>query len=65
MYFWFSRHPRAEQRTQSSKVIAVHFAWAAKKRESVTAKHLFTGDRENVRRQSVIAALQGLLEFIR
>jgi nicotinamide-nucleotide amidase len=51
--------------TPEKPVGTVCIAWAAKKRESVTAKHLFTGDRENVRRQSVIAALQGLLEFIR
>jgi nicotinamide-nucleotide amidase len=51
--------------TPEKPVGTVCFAWAAKKRESVTVKHLFTGDRESVRRQSVITVLQGLLEFIR
>jgi nicotinamide-nucleotide amidase len=43
----------------------VCFAWAAKKRDTLSRKLVFTGDREAVRRQSVITALQGLLEFIR
>jgi nicotinamide-nucleotide amidase len=42
----------------------VCFAWAGKKRETRTAKHHFSGDRDAVRRQSVVVALQGLLEFL-
>jgi nicotinamide mononucleotide (NMN) deamidase PncC len=36
MHFWFSRHPRAEQRTQSSKVIAIHGDREAVRRQAVT-----------------------------
>ncbi len=43
----------------------VCFAWAGKKRETKSAKHHFTGDREAVRRQSVETALRGLLDYIR
>ncbi len=50
--------------TPEKPVGTVCFAWAAKKREPVTARHLFTGDRESVRRQSVTKALQGLLEYL-
>jgi nicotinamide-nucleotide amidase len=51
--------------TPEKPVGTVCFAWAGKKRDSNSAKHLFTGDREAVRRQAVVTALQGLLEFIR
>jgi len=43
----------------------VCFAWAGKKRETRTAKHHFSGDRDAVRRQSIAVALQGLVEFLR
>lgn len=43
----------------------VCFAWAGKKRETRTAKHHFSGDRDVVRRQSIAVALQGLIEFLR
>ena len=48
--------------TKEKPVGMVCFAWSRKGRvpESVTRR--FSGDRESVRRQSVIAALQGLLE---
>ena len=51
--------------TPEKPVGTVCFAWAGKKRDSNSAKHVFTGDREAVRRQAVVTALQGLLEFIR
>ena len=53
--------------TPEKPVGTVCIAWAGKKREAVgvSAEHLFTGDRESVRRQAVAAALQGVLDFIR
>jgi len=50
--------------TPEKPVGMVCFAWAGKKRDTNSAKHLFTGDRESVRRQSVAMALQGLLEYL-
>lgn len=50
--------------TPEKPVGTVCFAWAGKKRDTNSAKHLFTGDRESVRRQSVVMALQGLLEYL-
>ena len=50
--------------TPEKPVGTVCFAWAGKKRDTNSAKHLFTGDRESVRRQSVAMALQGLLEYL-
>ena len=51
--------------TPEKPVGTVCFAWAGKKRDTVSAKHLFTGDREGIRRQAVATALQGLLDFLR
>ena len=51
--------------TPEKPVGTVCFAWAGKKRDTVTARHFFGGDREGIRRQAVNAALQGLLEFLR
>ncbi len=51
--------------TPERPVGTVCFAWAGKKRDTKSAKHHFTGDRETVRRQSVATALQGLLDFLR
>jgi nicotinamide-nucleotide amidase len=42
----------------------VCFAWARKDRPVSTETHRFKGDRESVRRQSVIAALQGVLALL-
>lgn len=42
----------------------VCFAWAINSGAVSTATHRFNGDRESVRRQSVIAALQGVLELL-
>jgi nicotinamide-nucleotide amidase len=42
----------------------VCFAWAIKGGVVSGATHRFNGDRESVRRQSVIAALQGVLESL-
>ena len=50
--------------TPEKPVGTVCFAWAAKKRETQSRKHVFTGDREAVRRQAVVTALQGLLEYL-
>jgi len=51
--------------TPEKPVGTVCFAWAGKKRDTKTAKHHFGGDREGVRRQAVVTALQGLLDFLR
>jgi nicotinamide-nucleotide amidase len=40
----------------------VCFAWVRQKGQPEGATHRFAGDRESVRRQSVITALRGLLE---
>jgi nicotinamide-nucleotide amidase len=50
--------------TPEKPVGTVCFAWAGKKRDTVSAKRQFSGDREGVRRQAVAAALQGLLEYL-
>lgn len=51
--------------TPEKPVGTVCLAWAGRKRETKSAKHQFTGDREAVRRQAAATALQGLLDFIR
>ncbi len=51
--------------TPEKPVGTVCFAWAGKKRETKSAKLHLSGDREAVRRQSVVTALQGLLDFLR
>ena len=51
--------------TPEKPVGTVCFAWAGRKRDTVSAKHLFSGDREGIRRQAVATALQGLLDFLR
>ncbi|HYA30723.1 MAG TPA: CinA family protein [Acidobacteriota bacterium] len=50
--------------TPEKPVGTVCFAWAGRKRDTVSAKHLFTGDREGIRRQAVTTALQGLLDYL-
>lgn len=42
----------------------VCFGWAARGRDPVTQTRLFGGDRESVRRQSVIHALERALELL-
>ena len=42
----------------------VWLAWSGKHRETATRRHSFSGDRTQIRRQSVAAALGGLLEFL-
>lgn len=50
--------------TPEKPVGTVCFAWAGRKRDSNSRKQVFSGDRESVRRQSVVMALQGLLEYL-
>jgi nicotinamide-nucleotide amidase len=50
--------------TPEKPVGTVCFAWAGRKRDTISAKHLFSGDREGIRRQAVVTALQGLLDFL-
>lgn len=51
--------------TPEKPVGTVCFAWAGKKRDTLTRKQVYSGDRESVRRQSVATALQGILDFLR
>jgi nicotinamide-nucleotide amidase len=48
--------------TRKKPVGTVCFAWAEKKGGAKSATRRFAGGRESVRRQSVVAALQGLLQ---
>jgi len=48
--------------TKEKPVGMVCFAWSRKGRVPESFTRRFSGGRESVRRQSVIAALQGLLE---
>ena len=50
--------------TPQKPVGTVCFAWARNDGELQAATRQFDGDRESVRRQSVIAALQGVLELL-
>ena len=50
--------------TPSKPVGTVWMAWARKDAKICTRHARFTGDRQSIRRQSVIAALQGVLEFL-
>lgn len=42
----------------------VWIAWAGKRRDTVAQRYQFAGDRAQVRRQSVAAALAGLMVFL-
>jgi nicotinamide-nucleotide amidase len=48
--------------THEKPVGTVCFAWAGPSGETASATRKFPGDREQIRRQSVLAALQGVLE---
>ncbi|MHB8744116.1 MAG: CinA family protein [Sulfuricaulis sp.] len=50
--------------TPEKPVGTVFFAWAGKKRNTQNHKHIFIGDRQSVRRLSVVMALQGLIEYL-
>ncbi|MES9963404.1 MAG: nicotinamide-nucleotide amidase [Candidatus Sedimenticola sp. 20ELBAFRAG] len=50
--------------TAEKPVGTVCFAWGVEGRVSDIATHQFTGDREAVRRQAVISALNGVLKII-
>lgn len=50
--------------TMEKPVGTVCFAWAGRKRDTTSRKLIFAGDRQAVRRQSVAAALQGLIDFL-
>jgi nicotinamide-nucleotide amidase len=50
--------------TPEKPVGTVWLAWAGKKRAPLTRKHVFSGDREAVRRQAAASALQGLLSYL-
>jgi len=42
----------------------VCFAWAGKKRQTRSITAVFTGERDEIRRQAVARSLQGLVEFL-
>ncbi len=50
--------------TPDKPVGMVCFAWASKDGQALAQTRQFAGDRENVRRQSVIAALEGVLRLL-
>jgi nicotinamide-nucleotide amidase len=50
--------------TTDKPVGTVCFAWQRKHLQPVTARRLFDGDREAVRRQAVVHALRGLIELV-
>jgi len=50
--------------SREKPVGTVCFAWAAKGRAPRTETRHFAGDRENVRRQSVVHALEGVLRLL-
>jgi len=50
--------------TREKPVGTVCLAWSRKKGGARSAVRRFTGNRERVRRQSAVAALQGLLELL-
>ena len=50
--------------SQDKPLGMVCFAWAAKDGVLKAETQQFNGDRESVRRQAVIAALQGVIELL-
>ena len=42
----------------------VCFGWSQREQETLTTRIVFAGDREEVRRQTVLMALQGLLDLL-
>ena len=42
----------------------VWVAWAGKHRDTIASRYSFTGERAQVRRQSVVAALAGMMDFL-
>jgi nicotinamide-nucleotide amidase len=49
---------------EQKAVGTVWFAWAGIGRQTVSDRRVFTGDRQAVRGQAVVAALDGLLAFV-
>ncbi len=49
--------------TPEKPVGTVCFAWAQRQRASRSVTRLFSGDRQEIRRQSVAAALEGLRDY--
>jgi nicotinamide-nucleotide amidase len=50
--------------SEAKPVGTVFFAWAEIGSETLSSVEQFTGDRESVRRQAVIYALRGLLDYL-
>ena len=50
--------------SEEKPVGTVCFGWCQRDRGSVTTRVLFEGDREQVRQQSVLMAMQGLLDML-
>ncbi|MFT5131842.1 MAG: nicotinamide-nucleotide amidase [Gammaproteobacteria bacterium] len=50
--------------TEDKPVGTVCFGWRQRDRETLTTRIVFAGNREEVRQQSVLMALQGLLDLL-
>src|SRR6266566_6346548 len=50
--------------TAAKPVGSVWVAWALINRDTISISHVFTGNREAIRRQAVTAAIEGLIRFI-
>ncbi|NKB37994.1 MAG: nicotinamide-nucleotide amidohydrolase family protein [Gammaproteobacteria bacterium] len=50
--------------SEDKPVGTVCFGWCQRNQSSVTTRVVFEGDREQVRRQSVLLAMQGLLDML-
>lgn len=50
--------------TDTKPVGTVWFAWAVRGQPTVTCLSFFNGDRENVRKQAVVQALEGILAYM-
>jgi len=50
--------------TPDKPVGTVWFAWTGTRRETLSRRHQLNGDREAVRRQSVVIALEGLRDYL-
>lgn len=50
--------------TESKPVGTVWFAWAIRNQPTVTCLSFFSGDRQTIREQSVVQALQGVLAYL-
>ena len=50
--------------TEDKPVGTVCFAWAAQGSSPISTSTVFSGDRESIREQAILMALQGLQELV-